>query len=472
MAFNSLTFLLFFAAVLLAHSLSLEWRLKKINLLVASYVFYAAWNPPFIVLLWISTLTDWIAARKMSVSTGRRRSMYLAVSVAVNLGLLGYFKYGGFLHENFAALLSLLDIAYALPETHVILPLGISFYTFQSMSYSIDVYRNKIKPADSLLDFALYVSFFPQLVAGPIIRARFFLRQLGEHGWRRVQNIGWGALLITIGMFQKVVLADGMLAPIVENVYGDALAASGIDAWTGTLAFAGQIFFDFNGYSVIAVGLARCLGFKLPWNFLSPYASIGFSEFWRRWHVTLSAWLRDYLYISLSGSRRGTARTFLNLTITMFLGGLWHGASWLFVLWGLAHGILLVIEHALKQIVGKSRLGIGGSGAKLALGSATFVLVCLTWVLFRAESLETAMALYTAMLGPLGTAALLSAGDILSVALAIAGLLAAHTFMRNRSFDRTLQRLPWPLLAALIAAMLLSILLAPGEERDFIYFEF
>jgi alginate O-acetyltransferase complex protein AlgI len=472
MAFNSLTFLVFFAAVLAVHSLPLEWRLKKTNLLVASFVFYAAWNPPFIVLLWVSTLTDWFAAQRVATSTGHRKKLFLVLSIVVNLGLLGYFKYGHFLEENLSALLALFDIAYTAPDTNIILPLGISFYTFQSMSYSIDVYRGKIKPADSLLDFALYVSFFPQLVAGPIIRARFFLKQLGENGWRRVQDLGWGTALITLGMFQKVVLADGLLAPVVETVYGAAGDASGVDAWIGTLAFAGQIFFDFNGYSVIAVGLARCLGFKLPWNFLSPYASIGFSEFWRRWHVTLSAWLRDYLYISLSGSRRGPLRTFFNLSITMLLGGLWHGASWLFVLWGAAHGALLVIEHAGRLLFAGQRQFLDRKAVQGVLGLLTFIVICLTWVLFRADSLASASALFGAMLLPLQAAVLVTTNDIVTVIVVMSGLLAAHVFMRHRSFDKTLKSVPWPFLATLLAAMLLAILLSPGEERDFIYFEF
>lgn len=472
MAFNSLTFLAFFAVVLVVHALPLEWRLKKINLLAASYIFYAAWNPPFIALLWISTLTDWFAAKRMAASVGRRKVLFLVLSIAVNLGLLGYFKYSAFLQENFSALLAMFDITYHAPDSSIILPLGISFYTFQSMSYSIDVYRKKIKPGDSLLDFALYVSFFPQLVAGPIVRARFFMKQLDENGWRRVQDLGWGATLITLGLFQKVVLADGLLAPVVENVYGAAGDASGIDAWIGTLAFSGQIFFDFNGYSVIAVGLARCLGFKLPWNFLSPYAAIGFSEFWRRWHVTLSAWLRDYLYISLSGSRRGTLRTFFNLSLTMLIGGLWHGASWLFVLWGAAHGVLLIIEHAGKQLFAGRQQLLEHNSVQGVLGIVTFIIVCLTWVLFRAEDLDSATHLLRVMLLPLEEAALVTTSDLTTVALVMIGLLTAHVFMRHRNFDQTLKALPWPFLATLIAAMLLAILLSPGEERDFIYFEF
>jgi alginate O-acetyltransferase complex protein AlgI len=471
MAFNSLTFLIFFAVVLAVHSLPLAWHAKKTNLLLASYVFYAAWNPPFILLLWISTLTDWFAAKRMATSEGSRKKLFLTISVLVNLGLLGYFKYGAFLQENFSTLLAAFGMAYEVPDSSIILPLGISFYTFQSMSYSIDVYRRKIEPSESMLDFALYVSFFPQLVAGPILRASFFLKQLAEDYEHRIVDIGWGVTLITLGMFQKVVLADGLLAPVVENVYGAAMNASGSDAWIGTLAFAGQIFFDFNGYSIIAVGLGWCLGFHLPWNFLSPYGSVGFSEFWRRWHVTLSSWLRDYLYISLSGSRRGAIRTYVNLAVTMLLGGLWHGASWLFVLWGAAHGALLVVARFVKHLFNgtKTRDSVAMKGF---IGAVTFFCICLTWVLFRADSLDAAMHLMGAMLWPAGSAVLTAASDASTVLLVMGALLCAHIFMRHRNFEDTVKGLPGPALILMVFAMLVAILLSPGEERDFIYFEF
>ncbi|MFQ6005468.1 MAG: MBOAT family O-acyltransferase, partial [Woeseia sp.] len=239
MAFNSLIFLIFFAIVFGLHSLPLQWRAKKVNLLLASYVFYAAWNPPFIVLLWISTLTDWFAARRIAVAAGGTRRLYLILSIVINLGLLGYFKYRAFLEDNLTAMLAGIGVAYTPAEIDIILPLGISFYTFQSMSYSIDVYRGKIEPHHSFLDFALYVTFFTQLVAGPILRAGFFLQQLAQEHRERFGQIGWGLAIITVGMFEKVVLADGALAPVVERVYGEAAAANGVDAWIGTMAFAG-----------------------------------------------------------------------------------------------------------------------------------------------------------------------------------------------------------------------------------------
>lgn len=471
MAFNSLIFLIFFAIVLGLHSLPLQWHAKKTNLLLASYVFYAAWNPPFIVLLWISTLTDWFAAQRVAVSSGGTRRSWLILSIAVNLGLLGYFKYGGFLEDNFSALLGAFGIAYAPSGASIILPLGISFYTFQSMSYSIDVYRDKIKPHDSLMDFALYVTFFPQLVAGPILRAGFFLKQLAEENKERVGQIGWGLAIVTVGMFEKVVLADGALAPVVERVYGEAGAANGTDAWIGTMAFAGQIFFDFNGYSMIAVGLGKCLGFELPWNFLSPYGAVGFSDFWRRWHITLSTWLRDYLYISLSGNRAGPRRTIVNLMLTMLLGGLWHGASWLFVLWGGVHGLLLVAERILRATFENFPLA-RTAPAKFLAGAATWIAICLTWVLFRAEDPASAAHLLSAMLRFDAGEALLEGAEVVTVLIVIASLLATHAFMRNRSFEAVFRGLYWPVAGLILGAMLTAMILSPGEERDFIYFEF
>jgi len=470
-AFNSLIFLIFFAVVLGLHNLPLAWRAKKLNLLLASYVFYAAWNPPFILLLWISTATDWFASRRIAVSTGHTKRLYLLLSILVNLGMLGYFKYGAFIEENFAALLQLFGVAYSGGESNIILPLGISFYTFQSMSYTLEIYRGKQHPCKSWLDFSLYVSFFPQLVAGPILRAGFFLQQLADDYRERITQFGWGFALITVGMFEKVVLADGLLAPVVEKVYAESALANGVDSWIGTMAFAGQIFFDFNGYSVIAVGLGCCLGFNLPWNFLSPYAAIGFADFWRRWHITLSTWLRDYLYIPLSGNRVSTLRTFINLMLTMLIGGLWHGASWLFVLWGGVHGTLLVGERLLRNRFGGSPI-LQGHTATFLLGLVTWLIICLTWVLFRAESPAAAAHLLGAMLSLQGGESIVSTKEILQVALVIAALLAAHGFMRDRDFEQTARSLSWPLAGLILAAMLLAILLSPGEERAFIYFEF
>ena len=353
MQFNSLTFVAFFAIVVTIYYALSSWTARKAVLVVASYLFYAAWNPFYVALLWVSTTADWTIARRMAgVENRNRRRLLLVLSLSINLGLLGYFKYGGFLLENFSTLMSSIGFEYAPPTASIVLPIGISFYTFQTLSYTLDVYRGDMRPRCRLLDFALFVSFFPQLVAGPIVRARYFLPQCLESRSANADKMGWGLALMSFGLFSKIVLADSVLAPVVDAVFASPASVGSVDAWLGVFAFSGQIFFDFSGYSTCAIGAAMCLGFALPDNFRAPYAAIGFSDFWRRWHISLSEWLRDYLYISLGGNRRGEFRTFVNLVITMFLGGLWHGASWMFVIWGLLHGGYLVIEHGLKKLVG------------------------------------------------------------------------------------------------------------------------
>ena len=353
MVFNSLTFAVFFATVLGLYYATRSWTARKAVLLVSSYLFYAAWNPPFVLLIWISTIIDWYAARALAQQTDlTRKRLLLAVSVCSNLGLLSFFKYGNFFLDNFVATVAVLGIDYSPPELDIILPVGISFYTFQTLSYSIDVYRGSLKPTRSFLDFALFVTFFPQLVAGPIVRAADFLPQCVQPRKLEPGYFGWGVTLMTIGIFQKVVLADSLVAPVADRVYAPGAATTFGDAWIGTLAFSAQIFFDFAGYSTVAIGAALCLGFALPDNFRSPYASRGFSEFWRRWHISLSSWLRDYLYISLGGNRISYRRTTINLAMTMLLGGLWHGASWRFIVWGALHGIYLVVERVLRTRFG------------------------------------------------------------------------------------------------------------------------
>ena len=346
MVFNSLTFLVFFALVLFLHNLPFSWKTKKTNLLIASYLFYAAWNPPFIILLWVSTVVDWYAAQKLvHAQKQSARRLWMLLSVVVNLGMLAYFKYGTFMLENFQLLMASIGVNYTAPEWNIILPVGISFYTFATLSYTLDIYLKRAQPAKNFLDYALFVTFFPHLVAGPIMRPTELVPQFVEERKANASMIRFGLALMTLGLFQKVVLADMFLGPAAEKVY-DGMAAPGmLDAWMGTLAFSGQIFCDFAGYSTTAIGAALCLGFAMPDNFRFPYAAIGFSDFWRRWHITLSTWLRDYLYIPLGGNRHGPARTYMALMLTMLIGGLWHGASWTFVVWGALHG-----QSALKPL--------------------------------------------------------------------------------------------------------------------------
>src|SRR5215472_16543724 len=335
-----------------------SWAMKKINLLIASYIFYAAWNPPFVILLWISTVVDWWAAKGLvRAERPAARRGWMMLSVVANLGMLGFFKYGQFLLENFTALIHAFGVAYQPPHYHIVLPVGISFYTFATMSYTLDVYLRRALPARNFLDYALFVTFFPHLVAGPIMRPTELVPQFEHPRRASAEQLSFGLALMTLGLFQKVVLADGFLAPIVERVYDHDVQPGALDAWAATLAFGGQIFCDFAGYSTTAIGAAMCLGFAMPDNFRFPYAAIGFSDFWRRWHITLSSWLRDYLYIPLGGNRHGVTRTYISLMTTMLLGGLWHGANWTFVVWGGLHGLYLAVERALRRVFSGYRPG-------------------------------------------------------------------------------------------------------------------
>ena len=334
MTFNSLTFALFFLVVLGLYQLPLSWRTKKGMLLCSSYLFYAAWNPPFVSLLVVSTVVDWVAGKRIYASRGAVRNAWLLLSLCTNLGILAYFKYSPFLLNSFSELVAEVGIVFEPATAGIVLPIGISFYTFQTLSYSIDIYRRKLSPATSFLDYALFVTFFPQLVAGPIVRASEFLPQCLEPKRADSRQLGWGFILLTLGLFQKMILADHLFAPIADLIYGEPTRVSFATAWLGTLAFSGQIFFDFAGYSSCAIGAALCLGFALPDNFRYPYAAIGFSDFWGRWHISLSSWLRDYLYIPLGGNRHGRFNQAASLMLTMLIGGLWHGAAWTFMVWG------------------------------------------------------------------------------------------------------------------------------------------
>ncbi len=290
MVFNSLTFVVFFACVLILHSLPLASTTKKINLLIASYLFYAAWNPPFVILLWISTVVDWYAAQGLvKAQRPATRHAWMLLSVVANLSMLGYFKYGQFLLDNCTALMAAAGVAYHPPHYDIVLPVGISFYTFATMSYTLDVYLRRAAPARNLLDYALFVTFFPHLVAGPIMRPTELVPQFAEPHRASARQLGYGLALMTLGLFNKVVLADSFLSSISERIYDSDKIPGLLDAWAATLAFSGQIFCDFAGYSTTAIGAAMCLGFATPDNFRFPYAAVGFSDFWRRWHITLSA---------------------------------------------------------------------------------------------------------------------------------------------------------------------------------------
>jgi alginate O-acetyltransferase complex protein AlgI len=473
MIFNSITFVLFFAIVLVLHNLPFSWKTKKINLLVASYLFYAAWNPPFVTLLWITTLIDWYAAAALgkTVEVWKRR-LLLAVSMSGNLGLLGFFKYGNFLMDNFVHLARMAGIEYHPPELDIILPIGISFYTFHSMSYTIDVYRRNYAPSKSFLDFCLYVTFFPALVAGPILRAKPFLLQCETPRRANSQQFFWGLSLMVFGLFGKIILADWVMRPTADNVFSHAQAASLIDAWAGVLAFSGQIYFDFAGYSLCAVGASMCLGFAIPDNFHFPYAAAGFSDFWRRWHISLSSWLRDYLYIPLGGNRKGGSRTYVNLLLTMLLGGLWHGASWRFVVWGGLHGTYLAAERFIRERWGDEWLRSTWA-RELCFVGVTHLLVLITWVFFRAQDMDSALHLLSVMFTGSDAKMLSPDNQVLRVLAATAFMLSAHWFLRHSTLEDLAGRVSWWLVSALIAGLMLTMFLnAGGDSRGFIYFQF
>jgi D-alanyl-lipoteichoic acid acyltransferase DltB (MBOAT superfamily) len=468
--FNSLTFVVFFALVCFVHYLPLPWKVKKWNLLVASYLFYAAWNPPFVLLLVIAAIVDFHLARLLDRTErpGMRR-LVLASSLILNLGILGYFKYGSFLLENFVEMLRLFGVEYRPPHSSIILPLGISFYTFETISYLVDVYRRKFAAWDSFLDYALFLTFFPHLVAGPIVRGRDFLPQCQSPRVANRRQIGWGLSLLALGLFEKVILADAILAPVVDKVYGAAQAARFVDGWVGTLAFSGQIFFDFAGYTTCAIGAALVLGFVLNDNFRFPYAALGFSDFWQRWHISLSSWLRDYLYIPLGGNRKGGHRTNLNLMLTMLLGGLWHGAAWRFVAWGGLHGGYLVAERGLRKLWGDRAFP---RVFCLPAALVTFGLVSITWVFFRASDFHSAFHLLSQMLQPSRLHPLVSNQDVLWVLAAIAMLLGCHWLLRNSSLEEFVGKVPWWVRSFGLAFMIVCLVLAPGDDRAFIYFQF
>ena len=471
MVFNSLTFLVFFALVLTLHAMPFSWRTRKINLLIASYLFYMAWNPPFVILLWISTVVDWFAAQKLVHAERKQvRRAWMLLSVVANLGMLGYFKYGHFLLQNFSEIVSVYGVHYLPPKWDIVLPVGISFYTFATLSYTLDIYLRRALPARRFLDYALFVTFFPHLVAGPIMRPTELVPQFERERRATRRQLQFGLVLVLLGLFQKVVLADTFLSKAAEAVYDTHRTVGALDAWIGTLAFSGQIFCDFAGYSTIAIGVAMCLGFAMPDNFRFPYAAVGFSDFWRRWHITLSSWLRDYLYIPLGGNRHGQARTYMALMGTMLLGGLWHGASWTFVVWGGLHGIYLSIERRLRGRFAGYR---PGPLALFALGMLTWMLVNVAWVFFRAKTFDKAWQVLTAMFGAHTEAKPILSTMLITATLAIvAGIVAAHWAMRQRTLKSALLRVPAIAMSMVMGLMAFLIVISQGNGSAFIYFQF
>lgn len=475
MVFNSLSFFIFFAILLSLYYLIPQWRFKKLTLLVSSYIFYGAFHLPFVFLLLLSTIVDWNAGNWIQRSSNRKiRSLCLSASLATNLGMLSFFKYGNFILENFTFFISKLGFTYNPIASNIILPVGISYYTFQTLSYTIDVFRKDTEANTNFLDFALFVSFFPQLVAGPIVRAKDFLVQTKDPNISKFngKQFLWGIHLLVLGLFGKIVLADRLFAPVVNLIYSDVDSIDFMSAWVGTIAFSGQIYFDFSGYSICAIGVALCLGFALPDNFRFPYAAMGFSDFWQRWHISLSTWLRDYLYIPLGGNRKGTLLTYRNLMITMLLGGLWHGASWNFVVWGAIHGFYLYIERLWRLI--SKKIDFKPNAVFFVVGIIlTYFSICLTWVFFRAETLVDAFLILKAMLSfQIQPDTMLQTWRNWSVVIVMAGVILYQCIVRDMRYETVWTRFNKPIRVLVFSIMLFLIFATRGEQSEFIYFQF
>ena len=469
MVFTSQIFLFYFLPLVLAGIYLMPVRARNVFLTLASYVFYGWWSPWFVFLMFSSTVVDWFCGLAITRpgASERRRKGAVAVSVIVNLSLLGFFKYFIFGQRTLNQLIEVFG-GESTVLLHIVLPVGISFYSFQSMSYSIDLYRGQASRAKSFGDFCCYVSMFPQLVAGPIVRYREIADQLHDRP-QRGQLFHLGVLSFGVGFAKKVIIANTM-GEVADLCFGSGAMPAHV-AWFGVLAYAFQIYFDFSGYSDMAIGLGQMLGFNLPINFRSPYRADSITDFWRRWHVSLSSWLRDYLYVPLGGNRRGVRITYRNLLLTMLLGGLWHGAQWTFIAWGALHGIVLAVE----RVVGKKpfyarlprpvRVGI------------TFVLVLFSWVFFRAKSLDDAVHYLGAMFGGLGEQA---AGAVMAARvyqpLYLAMMLLAVVLVwggmeTHRLVQRAAPSLPLALGIVIFFAVAVVSMFSQAEN-PFLYFQF
>jgi len=384
MIFNSFQFVIFILVFLFLYSFTVKnLFVRNVVVLVGSYLFYAAWYWEYSALILMSTVVDYFAAHGIAKANYKlRKKILLCVSLGFNLGLLFLFKYFNFFKDNFNSAVTSLGLEASFSDLELLLPVGISFYTFQTMSYTIDVYRGNISPEKSFIRFAAYVSFFPQLVAGPIVRAKQFLPQLAVLNRATSVQVNTGMMLIFVGLFKKIVIADLLAYYIVDSVFSNPGLYSSADLMVSLYAYTFQIYCDFSGYSDIAIGVALLLGFELPRNFNKPYLSQNPSEFWRRWHITLSEWLRDYLYIPLGGGRGSKLKIARNLSITMLLGGLWHGAAWNYVLWGAYHGLLLVVFRTKTDSKSNSLI-------KYINIFFMFHLVVFSWLLFRVPDMYT-----------------------------------------------------------------------------------
>lgn len=467
MLFHSQYFFLFFIVVFILHWTSPTYKIKHAILLIASLMFYMFWNVPLVSLLLISSVIDFYSGKYVWETRGKR---WLYLSLFTNLGILGFFKYINFGIQSVVDISRACGLEVTRPALNIILPLGISFYTFQSMSYTMDMYRRKYTPYQSFLDFAFYVSFFPQLIAGPIVRADHFMKQLKRQMPLRWVLINQGIILFVTGAFKKIVLAD-QASVFANAVFGQPAEYTCFMAVVGVVAFSFQIYFDFSAYTDMARGLGYLLGYQLPENFSHPYGALGIRDFWRKWHLSLSSWLRDYLYIPLGGSRHGAWRTKFNLMITMLLGGLWHGAGWNFVVWGGIHGIFLSIEDLMFK---KRSLKHKSIFANILIGLITYIIVCFSWVFFRSQTFTQASEMLNAI-GTIPTGAFFHQIGYFKLQNWSLGIFLPTLIVVISAFrpvDKTLKSYPLLVATSTVVAMIIIAVIVAGGANEFIYFQF
>jgi len=475
MLFNTLEFAIFFVIVYVLY-LSLSFKRQNRMLLVASYIFYGAWNWKFLSLILISTMLDYYCSLSIHESENtRKRNFFLALSIIGNLSILGFFKYFNFFAASLHSLLAAFGFSVEMRLLHIILPVGISFYTFQTLSYTIDVYKKQMEPTRKFLDFALFVSFFPQLVAGPIERAKHLLPQILLPRTLSPTKFYEGCYLVLWGLFMKIFVGDN-LARMVNPVFAGTAPYAGINVLLALYAFAFQIYCDFAGYSNIARGLGKMMGFDIMVNFNLPYISTNPREFWQRWHISLSTWLRDYLYIPLGGNRRNSAMTYRNLAITMLLGGLWHGAAWTFVLWGAYQGVLLIIHRLSQPVLAKIPSPKNFFINKiwfLARVIFFFHITCLGWLIFRAQSLKQVFDMLKALFGNFIISGSLTLLPSLSTLLYYLWLLLLIEYVcyKKNDFYAVFR---WPVWARSLMYIVMYFLFLSGVKsgQEFIYFQF
>jgi len=497
MLFNSLQFLIFFPIVCLIYFI-IPHKTKWIWLLLASYYFYMCWNPKYALLMFTSTLITWLSGifidkfnrQKNPKKASIKKKLTVAASFVSNLSILFFFKYFDFAIDNINVLLNAFNLQLISPSFDVILPVGISFYTFQALSYTMDIYREEIPAEKNLFRYMLFVSFFPQLVAGPIERSKNLIHQLRERHIFDIARIKKGLLLMLWGFFQKLVIAD-RAAIAVNTVYNNYTEFGGVELVIATVLFALQIYRDFSSYTDIAKGAAQVMGFKLMDNFHQPYFSRSISEFWRNWHISLSGWLKDYLYIPLGGNRKGKIRKYINIMIVFLASGLWHGASWNFVIWGAIHGLYQVIGgitlNLRKKICGLLSINRTSHSHHFVQRAITFILVCFGWIFFRANSLSDAKGIINAIFTQWNPWILtdgtlyeigLDHNQIFVLLLAGAVLFMVSCFryygvelrtkiMKSNVYTR------WAVAFVMIFVILIFGIYGPGyDESQFIYFQF